>query len=272
MQSVNYPNYNSYADALAQKRKRLILRKTILSVTVGIVLAAAAGYLLFFTPYFQIEDFLFYGLKTLDKKEIEPALDSVIDKGTFKIFKSLQIQQQRNILFFNTDGLKEKILAQFPIIKSLAVKKEYFHKIVMEFSERTPTGSWCFADSCRYFDDEGVLWGQALKSSGFLLLNVDDFRSGQDKITRLEPELLNLILQAIDGLNNFGIKILKIEIPEDSIGDFKIYISGGYPIIVNKDLDIKNQINVLRIFLNEKGNDFKAEYIDLRIKGRIYYK
>ncbi len=272
MQSVSYPNYNRYADALAQKRKRIIIKKIVLSAAIGIILAGAVGYVLFFTPYFQIESFSFYGLKTIDQKEIEPVLDSAIKDNVFQIFRSLQIQQQRNILFFNSDVLKERILAQFPIVKSLNVKKEYFHRVVLEFLERTPIGSWCFIDICRYFDGEGVLWGQALKSSGFLLLNINDFRLGQDTVARLESGLLDPILETVNGLNNLEIKVLRVEIPEDSIGDFKVYTSGGYSLILNKELDVKNQINVFRIFLAEKGVNLKTEYVDLRIGGRVYYK
>jgi len=272
MQSVNYSNYNRYADALARKRKKTIIKKVVLSAAIGVILAGAVGYVLFFAPYFQIESFSFYGLKTVDQKEIEPVLDSVIKDNVFQIFKSLQIQQQKNILFFNSDVLGKKILALFPVIKSLEIKKDGFHKIIFNFLEREPRGVWCFNQICRYFDEEGVLWGQAARSSGVLLLNINDLRPEQGQISQLEPDFLNSILKVFDGLNRLGIKISGIEISPDSIGDYKVYTASGYFVILNKDSNINGQINILRIFLAEKSENFKPAHLDLRIEGRVYYK
>ena|SRR3989338_6679443 len=276
MQSASYPKYNNYADALAQKRKKLIIRKVVLSASIGIILATIASYLLFFTPYFQIESFSFSGLRTVDQKEIEPTLDSIINENTFKILESLQIQQQKNILFFNTETLKERILAQFPVIKSLTISKDYFHKVNLELAERIPIGSVCFTDhdsiSCRYFDEEGVLWGQALKSSGSLLLNINDLRLGQENALRIESSLIEPILKVIKSLDDLEIRILRVEIPQSSIGDFKIHTPMGYYFLFNHESDILKQMEVLKIFLDNKGADFLPEYIDLRIEGRVYYK
>ena len=272
MQSASYPNYNRYADALAQKRKRQIIKKIIISVTTGVILAGIVGYVFFFTPYFQIESFSFYGLKTVDQREVEPVLDSVIKNNVFHVFKSLQIQQQKNILFFNSNAVKESLLAQFPVIKSLEIKKSYFHKIIINFSERNPVGVWCFDQICRYFDNEGFLWGQAIKSSGALLINVSDLRPGMDQAPKLESEFLIAILKTIKNLEGLKMRILKVEIPADSVRDFKVYNSEEYFILMNTDTDIDGQINILRIFLEEKGDNFKPAYLDLRIAGRVYYK
>ena len=51
-----------------------------------------------------------------------------------------------------------------------------------------------------------------------------------------------------------------------------------YYIIFSTDSDIKNQLDVLKIFLNDKTNNsapvggFHPQYIDLRIENKIYYK
>ena len=70
-----------------------------------------------------------------------------------------------------------------------------------------------------------------------------------------------------------NIRVNKIEIRPDSINDFYIYTTNGFYIIFNMEISIPKQIEVLKIFLAEKGQDFKpTEYIDLRIEGRVYYK
>ena len=63
-------------------------------------------------------------------------------------------------------------------------------------------------------------------------------------------------------------------IPENSFDEFRVYTDRGFYLIFSLDSNIKNQTDVLRIFLDEKSKDpnFNPQYLDLRIDGRIYYK
>ena len=131
--------------------------------------------------------------------------------------------------------------------------------------------------NCYYFDDEGVLWGKALRSSGSLLLNVDDLRptvegGSTDSSIKVDDQLLRAIKELTDELKNIDIKINKIEIPSDSIGELRIYTIRGYYLIVDIESSIKSQIDILRILLKEKGESFSPQYINLKVEGRAYYK
>jgi len=71
-----------------------------------------------------------------------------------------------------------------------------------------------------------------------------------------------------------NIFINKFTIPDKFISDFSAFTSNGYELLFSTDSDVNKQLEVLEIFLAEKKDDpdFKPQYIDLRINGRVYYK
>ena len=273
MSNPQLPVYNRYADALALRKKQTIIRWILLAFVVGTVIGGAVGYLIFFTSHFQIQEYIYKGLNSLKGEDVGTVVDPTLDETPKNLIDMLKKQQKKNILFFNQNVIREKLLAQFPIIKTLNIKKEYFHKIIFDFSERTAIGVWCFSDKrCYNFDEEGVLWGEALSSSGTLLLMVEDSRLTIEISQAIDRVFLDNILKTVSGLKKNDILVSKVEIPTNSLGDFIIRVFGGYYLIFDVNSDIDHQLEVLRVFLENKTDEFKPKYLDLRVKGRIYYK
>ena len=236
------------------------------------------GYSILYSGWTEITEISISGLKTLNADQIYPFIYSGMDERNLPILK---IKYLKNNLFFDSEYIKTNILANFPIIKSIEIKKEYPHKINVEIMERTVIGTWCYENdddstslttSCQYFDRDGVLWGKALRSSGSLFLMVQDDRKPPENRKNIDLDFWQKIEPLIDGLNKLDINTTKTIIPSDSISDFQVQTGKGYYIIFSKDTDVSAQIEVLRIFLDNKGEDFTANYIDLRIEGRVYYK
>jgi len=145
------------------------------------------------------------------------------------------------------------------------------------FSLKNIAGIWCFQnDKCRYFDSKGTYWGEAAKSFGFLLLTVNDLRDNNnvaDKGT-VDVKFLEAIKKAADYFKTLNLKIGNALIPKESLGEFWLDTNKGYFVIFDNKSDIAGQLEILRILLNERGKDpnFKPQYIDLKIDGRIYLK
>jgi len=264
-----YKPSQSYGDNLAQKKRRHFFIWLSAVLTVLVLLSGFIFYALFYSGWMDITSISINGLKTLTADQVLPGISSAIEE---EILPILHIKYQKNAFFFNPERIRADILSQFQVIKEVSVIKNYPHSISINITERTPIGTWCFTDGCSYFDDEGALWGKALKSSGSLLLTVEDNRvyAGQQKA--IDKDFFENIKKAVAGLGDLNIKISKVVILADSITDFQIYTVRGYYIIFTVESDIAKQIEVLKIFLNEKGQNFRAGYIDLRIEGRVYYK
>jgi len=159
------------------------------------------------------------------------------------------------------------------------VRKKLLHGLVFNFSERKPVGIWCFKESCSYFDENKVLWGQPAKSSGFIFLTIDDLRETADK--KIDDDFFKLVMEVAKSMTG---EVKNIVILAGSFNEFRAYTAHGYYIIFSTDSDIKNQLDIFKIFLAEKKDSlptgavpdgrqgFHPQYIDLRIDGRVYYK
>ena len=272
----NARSYNAYGDNLARKKRRRFFVKLLLLFLATVGVGVSLFYIIFFSQLMQIKDVTITGLKTLKPNGISSIINSEMETD---FFSQLHIKLQKNIFFFDEAQAKSEILAQFPIIKDLEINKNYLHKLVLAITERTAIGTWCFGDdgstslttSCKYFDDDGFMWSNAIRSSGSLLLTIEDLRVIPEKTNRADTVLVDIIKNIVSGLNTIGIKINKLEIP-NATGDLKVYTNRDYYILFNAGPDTDKQINALKIFLNEQNKDFHPEYIDARIAGRIYYK
>lgn len=262
-------NYNRYCDNLARKKRRRFFISFLIGFIVTVAFVGSSIYLLFFSDWMKITIVKIDGLKTVDSG----AIYSMVDSAKNEVFLNLiDLKPQSNILFFDNNKLRSNILTYLPVIEDVNIAKIFPHDLEINIKERTPVGTWCFISKCRYFDDSGVLWGEALRSSGSILLSIDDQRIDDKNPVLADKNFLESIKTAMGGLDNLGIKIKRIEIPDGKIGDFKVYTFSGYDLLFNIDSDISGQIEVFRIILDQKGKEFKPQYIDLRIDGRVYYK
>jgi cell division septal protein FtsQ len=208
------------------------------------------------------------GAKTINAEEISSLIDTHINQK----YSLLQIKLRKNILFFNETYVGDAILAKFSVIKKIQIKKNLPNDILVVITERTPIGTWCLIDQCSYFDEDGVMWGVALKSSGSLLLTVDDMRLPNQDLDKSEMSFMEATQRLTAGFKELDIKIQRIEIPADSIGDIRVYTGKGYYAVFNIDSYINKQLETLRIFLSNQSEDITMEYIDVSIEGRAYYK
>ena len=152
------------------------------------------------------------------------------------------------------------------------IQRKLLHGLALNFLERKPSGIWCFKESCSYFDNDKVLWGQPAKSSGFIFLTVDDQRLKTEP--QIDSDFFEPIMEVAKSMSG---EINNIIIPEGSFNEFRVY-TADYYVIFTTDFSIQNQLDVLKIFMNDKAktpqsaDGFHPQYIDLRIDGRVYYK
>ena len=280
MRPVNIKKIN-HRDEVARRHRRVFVFKTVAIIAGTIFIVAGLIYLLFFSRLFDVREVSFNGLDTINSDVFRGKINEQLDQ---KIFKFLP--RRNNILSVDTDILKAKFSSDYPVFKSVAVQKKLPHGLAFNFLERKPAGIWCFRDdgppsptsSCSYFDEDKVLWGESSKTSGFIFLTIEDHRSQRDPANgggrQIDSDFFGPIMEVAKSRAG---EIRNIIIPEKSFGEFRVFTSDYY-IIFTTEFDIKNQLDVLRIFLDDKEKDpppaggFHPQYIDLRIDGRVYYK
>ena len=266
MRPVNIKKLN-YKDEVASRHRRVFILKIVVLVLGTIAVVAGLIYLLFFSRLFDVREVSFNGLDTVSSDEFRGKIDENLSQ---KIFKYLP--RRNNIFFVNTGNFEKEFISAYPIFKSVNVQKKLLHGLMFNFLERKPAGIWCFKDSCFYFDNDKVLWGQPAKSSGFIFLTVDDQRERTDR--KIDDEFFDPIMKVAKDMAG---EIKNIAIPADSFNEFRVYTTDYY-IIFTTDSDTQNQLDILKIFMDDKTKDsspaggFHPQYIDLRIDGRVYYK
>ena len=250
----------SYRDELARKNRLFFIFRVVVFFAVLVVLLGGGVYFLFFTDKLEIKNITINGLETLDRDLIMTEVN----------------KQSKNILFFDGDDVEANLLVINPVLKTIQAKKVYPHNIEIDVLERKPAGIWCargheaIAGECRYFDLEMKTWGNAAKSSGFLFLTIGDRRLREG--FEIDKEFFDAINELTANLS--GVMIKSVVIPENSLDEFRVYTDRSFYLVFSLDSSIKGQVEVLKIFLDERAKDpnFNPQYLDLRIDGRIYLK
>jgi cell division septal protein FtsQ len=266
MRPVNIKKLN-YKDEVARRNRRIFILRIVVMVLGTIAVIMGIIYLLFFSRMFDVREVSFNGLDTVSSDKFRLKIDENLNE---KILKFLP--RRNNIFFVNTGNFEKEFASEYPIFKSVNIQRKLLHGLVLDFLERKPAGIWCFnppvGGDCSYFDDDKVLWGQPAKSSGFIFLTIEDRRETTDK--KIDEDFFKPITRVVKSMTG---EIKNIIIPADSFNEFRVYTTDYYIIFIT-DSDIQNQLDTLKIFMNEKNKDsnFHPQYIDLRIDGRVYYK
>ncbi len=266
MQPVRIQNIR-YADRLAKEKFRRKIAGIVGGVILGSSLFALGAYLFFFSPILEIQSITASGLEKVSDDEVLARVREQIHQKKFLYFEPF-----KNILVFNSAAMRDRLLASYPSLKTVTIQKDFPHGLALSFVEREPLGVWCFGRECLYFDADGALWGPAPQSSGSLLTIVRDERQ-REIVTEMDRRYVTAVQEIASGLKAMGVPMRDISIPPGIIGDIHANTMQGYPLFFSLDSDIPAQLDVLRIFLDQKGDqNFKPQYLDLRIRGRVYYK
>lgn len=267
MRAADIKSYK-YRDNLASQRRRHFLVKASVLAVLAIVVLGGIGFALFFTPWLKIDSVAVNGLDQEHTASVQADIVSRINR------KFLGIPFGRNILFLSKGSVETNLMSEFPFIHDLSVDKEYPHTLAVNATERHAEGVWCFTaiGICRYFDHDGVTWGDALQSSGFLLLSIDDMRD--QAAAKVDSRFLTAIEEVVKGLDADKIKVKRVSIPSGSFTEFDIATNAAYPLKFSLDSSLSAQLDVFRIFKTKKIDTGLAtpQYLDLRYDGRVYYK
>ncbi|MEK7124809.1 MAG: FtsQ-type POTRA domain-containing protein [Patescibacteria group bacterium] len=261
---IKSPHYN---DAVARRRER---RRDVGRGVVWLLAGGLTGtlaYWVLLSGAFALYDVEIAGLERVSSEQVG---NYVQDARTATLFNVIPLGN--NTLFFDSGTVRARLLADFPEIKSVQVNRELWHRIILTIQERQAIGIWCFKEVCRYVDADGRAWGNPSRSSGSLLLIVDDAK--HESVDFIGPSLLKPVQQVADELTRQGIGIKSIAIPDNQFDDIWAITHFGYPIYFSRTQSIQDQAEALKVFLESKSQNynFHPQYLDLRIAGRVYYK
>ena len=234
------------------------------------LLAIAGGifYFLFISDNFEIKEVNISGLKTISEENVQSTADAILREERFGFIKAT------NYFIFPKDKLRAAILISHPKIEGIDIQSTR-EKVEISITERKTLGVWCKENDCFYFDKAGVIFENAPKSVGSLVISISDERDIDVNIGSivLDEQQVDLA-ETVHGLigRNFSFGIRTIVIAPD--GEVEVLTSENWRLLLEKDDDIEYQLSNLKYVLDEeiKARRGELEYVDLRLGNKVYYK
>ena len=253
--------------------KALLLSVLLVSMTGGVF------YFLFISDKFAIGQVNVSGLKAIRETEVRRVVDDILEQKRFGFLEST------NYFLFPSDMLQTTLAAAFPRIGNAKVQKLQHNTVDIIIEERDAIGVWCLAsrdlakpdgpDGCFYFDKKGVIFVQAPKSFGSLMIGIRDERDTEASVGNAVLSSAQVAFAgAAQGLvsRNFPFSIRTFVITRD--GEYEILTSEGWRVLLDKSAEAEYQLSNLKYVLDEEIETRRQEleYVDLRLGNRVYYK
>ncbi len=148
-----------------------------------------------------------------------------------------------------------------------------------KIAEEKETTSQTRIKNCFYLDEEGIIFQESPLISGSLILNIYSSKDEQVELRQqvLSPETIDFILTLEEELPkikttaglSWQLSNFEIISPED----IRAEMSTGWQIYFNPAYSAESQLKTLEMILEKQIEEtVSLEYIDLRIKNRVYYR
>lgn len=228
---------------------------------ISLFVLAGAAYALFLSPVFKIKEVVILGTQKISPEEVRDNLTC------------------DNIIFTTRKSIKSQLLKKIPEILDLKISKNLFkRRLEINIQERETIGILCKqdADSCFYFDKNGVIFENAPNTSGSLIIVIKDYSQRDLKLgdAALDGNFIDTATVIKEELfQKMGIGTSSFDIESYPAEKLRVITGESWYILFSLKRDIKSQLSALKAALDEKIQDrMSLEYVDLRIENRIYYK
>ena len=230
---------------------------------------SGAFYFLLISGSFEMREVNISGFEAVSEEQILGAMNNILKEKKFGLLGAA------NYFLLSEEKLQSSILVSLPKIKNADIKKVDKNVLEIYVEEREVTGVWCRDNECFYFDKGGVIFEQAPRSFGSLIVSVTDERDIEPNLGSvvLGKAQVDLVREAHRLLgNNFPFGVRGIIITHDA--EFEILTSENWRVLLDKNEDIEYQLSNLKYVLDEEIGTRRGEleYVDLRLGNRVYYK
>lgn len=239
-----------------------------------------SGYLLFFSPFMEIEAVSVEGNRDIPTEEITGKIEQALSG------KYYNLVSKRNFFFASKYEINNKLKNSFDRLEVSAIEKKFPRAILVKVQERQPEMAWCSGGVCYLVDKSGLVYAGAnaadeeLNKNRFLIAVDDNARPVEIKKTTVNPEFIQC-LKKIDSLliEDLGLALEgNYHTPAISSGEIVVKIKEGDTgwILKISSAVLPGEIKKIIGTIFEKDLNAEKrknlEYLDLRVKGKVYYK
>lgn len=236
----------------------------------------ASGYGLFFSDFFEVKDITMSGNSLVKSAEAENFLFSKISQA--RIYPLVK----GDMLLTSAEFLERSLREKFNIIKNIRIKKSFPDKLEVSLEEKNINAIWCRV-SCFWLDNEGAVFEPfkekekdkfGIKNYLMILDNENSPLKEGDKITDKNfLDFAEIVRQALK--EEIGLDFDNIKTPGVVTDEIWIQTRENWQIFFNVEGNAEDEVRLLKQILKEKitpEEKKNLEYIDLRIKGKVFYR
>jgi hypothetical protein len=259
-----------------KKKQAIFLKKAGLYCFLAIGTISATLYLLYFSPYFQVEKIEVRNANIVPADDLKKAIS---DKYSFSMnIFGYQIGSKSILLpFFNSASL----LSNFPQVEKLSLSRDFPNMLTLDVKERDPFAVWCKdwdqKQDCSWVDKKGFSFKPYQASDSGDGLVIEEKESFEAMLLEANMDKKGFLAWAdktrgdLNSYPDIG-KIVKFSVFTDKI---VLKTQKGFEIYFASNGDLAWQMEKLRTVLKEKISSQKItalEYIDLRFGNQAIVK
>jgi hypothetical protein len=234
-------------------------------------------YLLFFSTFLDISKINIQGNQDISSVEISKVVEKTLEGNYLKCFP------RKNFFLASEANIGSAVKSNFNRLEVGSIEKKFPDTLIVKVVERKAELVWCSGGVCYFVDGSGLAYEGAsgteedLRAGNFLVV-VDDSAIPVDMgKTKISPDFIGYI----EGANAMMRDDLKIEpaasyhTPGIASREVSVLTSEGWMLKISSEYSIDEAKKIIQTLfekdLNEEARK-NLDYLDLRVKGKVYYK
>lgn len=234
-------------------------------------------YLAFFSPFLEIESVSVEGNQDIPGAEIVSRVENSLGGKYFGI------APKSNFFLASKRNISGAVHGGFDRLEVASIEKKFPKKILVRVIERKAKLVWCSGGVCYFVANDGLAYGGAngteeeFRAKNFLVVIDDSAIPAEMGKTKIDPAFVafaeeiggmvrdDLDLGISESFHTPGIASREISVRTGE--GWILKLSSEYPAEESKKI-------VQALFEKELNGEARKnlEYLDLRVKGKIYYK
>lgn len=265
-----------------------ILYKILATVILVVLFAVALGGVSQHSKW-QIDTIKVSGVQVVSEDAVRALAQTILEGNYYFLYA------RDNSFIFPRRGIEAQILETFPRIKSVSIRREGAHTIVIDVAERKPYMLWCGESfegempaltECWFIDDQGFVFSHAPIFSEGVYREVYAPLIYRNEGTPLHavvpPERFLFAYSLVDGIERGVGDIARIFIKPEGQYGVVVRSSTLYPELVDSELYFKDGQGAERLMYNilsalpvqfppDTISEKKLLYIDLRFGNKVFF-
>lgn len=235
-------------------------------------------YVFFFSSLLQIHRHVFLSIRAVSSEEVSVILETFLSGKSFGIFPNNTLP----VAFLRREKLKDNLLQNFPIFRSVKVAFSFPDRVTLSAEERKKTIVLCSGGPCFSIDERGFPYESAVspfetfnQTADVFIVDISAKPILFSDAVFSEEFLRNLFMFRSALSEELDISTLnRIETPSCLSDDVRFKTSEGWMLFASLTIPVENTLRSLRLLFLKTVSEVdrkNMDYIDLRTENKIFY-